>query len=43
MKQKCGNIEMENYNKAKFKDFRQPKCMKEEAIVDVLKYIKMIR
>ena len=27
VKQKCGIIERENYNKAKFKDFRQPKCM----------------
>ena len=43
VKQKCGIIERENYNKAKFKDFRQAKCMKEEDIVDVLKYFKMIR
>lgn len=44
VKQKCGIIERENYNKAKSKDSRQPKRTKEkeEAIVDSLKYFKMI-
>ena len=44
VKQKCGIIERENYNKAKSKDSRQPKCTKEkeEAIVEALKVFKMI-
>ncbi|MGN0666871.1 MAG: 23S rRNA (uracil(1939)-C(5))-methyltransferase RlmD [Huintestinicola sp.] len=44
VKQKCGIIERENYNKAKSKDSRQPKCTmeKEEAIVEALRYFKMI-
>lgn len=44
VKQKCGIIERENYNKAKSKDSRQPKCTKEkeEAIVGALRYFKMI-
>ncbi|MGN0642020.1 MAG: 23S rRNA (uracil(1939)-C(5))-methyltransferase RlmD [Huintestinicola sp.] len=44
VKQKCGIIERENYNKAKSKDSRQPKCPKdkEEAIVGALKYFKII-
>jgi len=44
VKQKCGIIERENYNKAKSKDSRQPKCPKEkeEAIVEALKCFKMI-
>ncbi len=44
VKQKCGIIERENYNKAKSKDSRQPKCpkVKEEAIVAALRHFKMI-
>ena len=45
VKQKCGIIERENYNKAKTKDSRQPKCTKEkeEAIVKALRYFKMVK
>ena len=45
VKQKCGIIERENYNKAKTKDSRQPKCTKEkeEAIVEALRYFKMVK
>lgn len=45
VKQRCGIIERENYNNAKSKDSRQPKCTKEkeEAIVVALKFFKMIR
>lgn len=44
VKQKCGIIERNNYNKAKSKDSRQPKCSpdKEDAILDAFKYFKMI-
>lgn len=44
VKQKCGIIERENYNKAKSKDSRQSKCPKEkeEAIVEALKCFKMV-
>ena len=44
VKQKYGIIEHENYNKAKSQDSRQPKCPKEkeEAIVEALKFYKMI-
>ncbi len=44
VKQKYGIIERKNYNKAKTKDSRQPKCTeeKEEAIVEALKWFKMI-
>lgn len=44
VKQKCGIIERENYNKAKSEKARQPKCPeeKEKAIVEALKYFKMI-
>ena len=44
VKQKCGIIERENYNKAKSKNSRQPKCTeeKEETIVEALKFFKMI-
>lgn len=43
VKQKCGIIERENYNRAKSKDTKQPKCPKdkETAIMDALKYFKM--
>ncbi len=44
VKQKCGIIERENYNKAKSKVSRQPRCpkKKEDAIVEALKVFKMI-
>jgi hypothetical protein len=44
VKQKCGIIERENYNKAKSEDAKQPKCPndKEMAIKNALKYFKMI-
>ena len=44
VKQKCGIIERENYNKAKSDDAKQPKCPKDKemAIMDALKYFKMI-
>ena len=43
VKHKYGIIERENYNKAK--DSRQPKCTeeKEEAIVEALRYFRMIK
>ena len=45
VKQKCGIIERENYNKAKSDDAKQPKCPKdkEAAIMDALMYFKMIK
>ncbi len=44
IKSKCGIIERENYNKAKFEAGRQTKCPieKEAAIMDALKYFQMI-
>ena len=44
VKQKCGIIERENYNKAKTEDARQPKCSpdKEKAIRAALKHFAMI-
>lgn len=44
VKQKCGIIERENYNKSKTKHSGQPKCTKEkeEAIVGDLKFFKMV-
>ncbi len=44
VKQKCGIIERENYNKPKSENSRQPKCppKKEAAITDALKYFGMI-
>ena len=44
VKQKCGIIERENYNKAKSTNNRQRKCPKEkeEAIVEAFKYFQMI-
>lgn len=44
VKQKYGLEKRENYNKAKSKDSKQPKCPKEkeEAIVEALRYFKMI-
>ena len=44
VKQKCGIIERENYNKAKSEDAKQPRCPpeKEKAIVRALKYFGML-
>ena len=44
VKQKCGIIERENYNKPKSEDTKQPQCPpeKEEAIKEALKYFGMI-
>ena len=44
VKQKCGIIERENYNKAKSEDAKQPKCPaeKEKAIMEALKHFGMI-
>jgi 23S rRNA (uracil1939-C5)-methyltransferase len=44
VKQKCGIIERENYNKPKSEDSKQPQCppKKEAAITEALKYFKMI-
>ena len=44
VKQKCGIIERENYNKPKSEDAKQPQCPpeKEEAIKKALKYFGMI-
>ena len=45
VKQKYGIIERENYNKARSKDSRQPKCTKEkeEAIIGALRFFKMVK
>ena len=44
VKQKYGIIEQENYNKPKSENAKQPKCPKEkeDAIVEALKYFKMV-
>lgn len=44
VKQKCGIIERENFNKAKSEDAKQPKCPaeKEKAIIEALKHFGMI-
>lgn len=44
VKQKCGIIERENYNKPKCEDAKQPQCPpeKEKAIMEVLKHFGMI-
>ncbi len=44
VKEKCGIIERENYNKAKSEDAKPPKCPKdkEAAIIEALEYFKMI-
>ena len=44
VKQKCGIIERENYNKPKSEDAKQPQCPpeKEEAITEALKHFGMI-
>lgn len=45
VKQKCGIIERENYNKPKSEDAKQPQCSleKEKAIKEALKHFGMIR
>lgn len=44
VKQKCGIIERENYNKPKSEDAKQPQCPpeKEEAIMEALHHFGMI-
>ena len=44
VKQKCGMIERENYNKPKSEDAKQPQCPpeKEKAIMEALEYFGMI-
>ena len=44
VKQKCGIIERENYNKPKSKDAKQPQCPpeKEMAIMGALKHFGMV-
>ena len=44
VKEKCGIIERENYNKPKSEDAKQPQCPpdKEKAIKKALKYFGMI-
>lgn len=45
VKQKCGIIERENYNKPKSEDAKQPQCPpeKEAAIMEALRYYGMIK
>ncbi len=45
VKQKCGIIERENYNKPKSEDAKQPQCPpeKEKAIMEALRYYGMIK
>lgn len=45
VKQKCGIIERENYNKPKSGDAKQPQCPpeKEVAIMEALRYYGMIK
>lgn len=44
VKQKCGIIERENYNKPKSEDTKQPQCPpeKEKAIMEALRHFGMI-
>ncbi len=44
VKNKCGIIERENYNKPKSENVKQPQCTKdkEEAIMSALRHFKMI-
>ncbi len=44
VKQKCGIIERENYNKPKYKDAKQPQCPpeKEMVIMEALKHFGMV-
>ena len=43
VKQKCGIIERENYNKPKSQDAKQPQCPpeKEKAIMEALQHFEM--
>ena len=45
VKQKCGIIERENYNKPKSEDAKQPQCPpeKEKAIMEALKHFGMLQ
>ncbi len=45
VKQKCGIIERDCYNKPKSDDVRQPQCPtnKEKAIIEALKHFGMIK
>ena len=45
VKQKCGIIERENYNKPKSENSKQPKCPpeKEAAIMEALKHFQMMQ
>lgn len=44
VKQKCGIIEGQNYNKPKSEEAKHPKCSieKEQAILEALKYFGMV-
>ena len=44
LRQKCGVLERENYNKPKSEDTRQPQCPpeKEKAITEALRHFGMI-
>ena len=44
VKQKCGIVDRENYNKAKSEDAKQPQCPpeKEQAILEALRHLRMI-
>ncbi len=44
VKQKCGIVDRENYNKAKSEDAKQPQCPpeKEQAILEALRHFRMI-
>ena len=44
VKQKCGIVDWENYNKAKSEDAKQPQCPpeKEQAILEALRHFRMI-
>lgn len=44
LRQKCGVLERENYNKPKFENAKQPQCPpeKKKAITEALKHFGMI-
>ena len=44
VKQKCGIVDRENYNKAKSEDAKQPQCPpeKEQAILEARRHFRMI-
>ena len=44
VKQKCGIVDRENYNKAKSENAKQPQCPpeKEQAILEALRHFRMI-